>query len=310
MRIGLLTAHPSRSWHVDDLVRAARELDVEALPIDYRALAAAVGGGEESIRGADVELDRLDAVLVRAMPRGSLEQVVFRMDALHRLTEGGVRVVNPPRAIECAVDKYLALARVAAAGLAVPATRVAERSTEALVDFAELGGDVVVKPIFGAEGRGLVRVSDPELAARTFRAIEHVGAVIYQQVFIAHGGQDLRALVIGGRVVAAMRRSVPEGAPPGAWRTNVSQGGRAEPHELSAGEAALAVAAARAVGTEIAGVDLVRVGDGTEPLVLEVNSAPGWRALARASGVDVARAVLEHLLTPPPRAAEITSPSS
>ena len=109
------------------------------------------------------------------MPPGSLEQVVFRMDVLHRLGSSGKSCPQFAAGLETCIDKYLASARLEAAGLLVPATVVCQDADTAMEAFAELGGDVVVKPIFGSEGRGMVRVSDPELAWRTFRAIE--GAV-------------------------------------------------------------------------------------------------------------------------------------
>ena len=86
------------------------------------------------------------------MPPGSLEQVVFRMDALHRIAAAGVPVLNPPRAVEAAVDKYLTLALLEAAALPVPPTWAGQGATEALAAFDALGGDVVVKPLFGSEG--------------------------------------------------------------------------------------------------------------------------------------------------------------
>ena len=170
-----------------------------------------------------------DAVIVRTIPAGSLEQVVFRMDVLHAAAARGVRVVNPPRAVETCVDKYLTNVRLAAAGLPTPPTHVAQRADDAFEAFARLGGDVVVKPVFGAEGRGMQRVTDRELAWRTFRVLEQTGQVIYQQQFIDHPGHDLRVFVMGGKVRAAMRRS--SGTD---WRTNVAQGGTTERAELSA----------------------------------------------------------------------------
>ena len=110
------------------------------------------------------------------MPPGSLEQVVFRMDLLHRLQARGVRVLNPPRAVEICVDKYLATALLEAAGLRVPPTIVCQHADAALEAFEALGGDVVVKPLFGSEGRGMVRVTDPEMAWRTFRTLERTQA--------------------------------------------------------------------------------------------------------------------------------------
>src|SRR5688572_1660193 len=127
------------------------------------------------------------------MPAGSLEQVVFRMDLLQAASASGVKVLNPPRAVEVCVDKYLTNVRLLAAGLPVPETVACQRADDGLTAFGRLGGDVVVKPLFGAEGRGMVRVSDAELAWRTFRAIEQVGGVVYLQRFICHPGWDLRA---------------------------------------------------------------------------------------------------------------------
>src|SRR5262249_42188209 len=144
--------------------------------------------------------------IVRTMPPGSLEQVVFRMDLLHRAHARGQLVLNPPAALETCVDKYLASARLEAAGLPVPATRVCQDADTALEAFAALGGDVVVKPLFGSEGRGLLRITDPESAWRAFRTLERLQAVIYVQEFVHHPGWDLRAFVVGERVLAAMRR--------------------------------------------------------------------------------------------------------
>ncbi|HEX5273152.1 MAG TPA: RimK family alpha-L-glutamate ligase, partial [Gemmataceae bacterium] len=231
-----------------------------------------------------------DGVLVRTMPPGSLEQVVFRMDLLHRAQARGVRVLNPPRAVETCVDKYLASARLEAAGLPVPPTAVCQHADAALETFAALGGDVVVKPLFGSEGRGMVRVADPETAWRVFRTLERTQAVLYLQQFVRHPGWDLRAFVIGSRVLTAMRRHARDD-----WRTNVAQGGRAEPYRLSAAEEGLALRAAAAVGAPVAGIDLLPGPDG-ELYVIEVNAVPGWRALAPVTGVDVAAELVRFLV--------------
>jgi ribosomal protein S6--L-glutamate ligase len=286
MRIAILSA--GDGWHVRDLRRAATALGRAADAVDFRRLSAQVAcaaGGE-----ALSFLDDYDGVLVRTMPPGSLEQVVFRMDLLLGLQARGVRVLNPPRAVETCVDKYLATARLAASGLPVPPTIACQHADAALEAFAVLGGDVVVKPIFGSEGRGMVRVSDPELAWRTFRTLERTQGVLYLQQFIRHAGWDLRAFVLGGRVLAAMKRHSRND-----WRTNVAQGGTAEPVRLGLEEETLAVRAAEALGTPVAGVDLLR-GPGGEWYLIEVNAVPGWRALAPLTGVDVAAAIVRHLV--------------
>jgi RimK family alpha-L-glutamate ligase len=287
MHLAILST--GNGWHVADLVRAAAARGHHARPVDFRRLAAGVActssGRAEQVHVPE-PLAGFDAVLVRTMPPGSLEQVVFRMDVLHRLEARGVPVFNPARSLEICVDKYLATARLEAAGLRVPATVACQDAETAMAAFAALGGDVVVKPLFGSEGRGLVRVADAELAWRSFRTVERLQAVIYLQQFIRHPGWDLRVFVLAGRVLAAMRRFARDG-----WRTNVAQGGRAEKATPDAAAGRLALAAADAVGVIAGGVDLLP-GPGGEWYVLEVNAVPGWRALAPVTGVDVAAEVI------------------
>jgi ribosomal protein S6--L-glutamate ligase len=281
MRIALLSA--GAGWHVRDLQRAAARSGHEALAVDFRRVHAGVAHEPDALAG-------FEGVLVRTMPPGSLEQVVFRMDLLHRAQGRGAAVLNPPRAVETCVDKYLATANLQAAGLRGPPTVVCQHADAALEAFAALGGDVVVKPLFGSEGRGMVRVSDGEMAWRTFRTLERTQSVLYLQQFIRHPGWDLRVFVLGGRVLTAMRRFSN-----GDWRTNVAQGGRGEVARLDADEERLALRAAAVLGAAVAGVDLLRGPQG-EWYVLEVNAVPGWRALAPVTGVDVAAAVLDFLV--------------
>jgi RimK family alpha-L-glutamate ligase len=283
MRIALLSS--GAGWHVRDLLRAAAEAGHAAEAIDFRRVHAALPAWRSSLEG-------FDAVIVRTMPPGSLEQVVFRMDVLHRLEARGVRVLNPVRALEICIDKFLAAARFDAAGLPTPETVVCQDSEAALEAFDQLGGDVVVKPIFGSEGRGMLRVCNAELAWRTFRTIERTGGVLFLQRFVRHPGWDLRVFVLGGRVLAAMRRYASDD-----WRTNVAQGGRTERVTPTAEETRLALQAAHAVGTIAAGIDLLPTESGGY-VVLEANAVPGWRALAPTAGVDVAAAVIRETTGP------------
>src|SRR4051812_6688791 len=119
-------------WHVEDLRRAAALVGVELHAVSFPRLTGRVGVGPARVDAGEIDLDSVDGVLVRMMPPGTLEQVVFRMDALHRLEAMGMPLLNPPRAVEVAVDKYLALARLDAAGVPVPATWVGESAREAL----------------------------------------------------------------------------------------------------------------------------------------------------------------------------------
>ena len=274
-------------WHTDELVRALADRGHEGTVTPYEALVASAGC-VSSLRSGGVDLDRAPAVLARIIPAGSLEQIVYRVDALHRLEDRGVRVMNSPRAIERTVDKFYTTTLLEQVGLPTPETLVCESMDEALAGLRRLA-DVVVKPLFGSMGLGMVRVSDEDTAWRVFRAIEAVGGVFYLQQVVDHGGRDLRAFVVGERVIGAIeRRSA-------GWRTNVSRGGRAVPVELPAVWAELAVRAARAVEADYAGVDLLPGADGSV-YVLEVNGIPGWRGLQSATGIDVAAAIVGRLL--------------
>jgi RimK family alpha-L-glutamate ligase len=286
MKVAILGSRSG--WHEARLARAFRERGVEPLVAPITALAAGVADGIRLV-AADVRLDDCGAVIVRAIPGGSLEQVIFRVDALHRLARLGVAVVNSPRCVERTVDKYFTSTLLEDAGLPTPRTRVCERLDDALVAFEALGGDVVVKPLFGSEGRGIVRVSDPDLAYRTCRALELARSVFYLQEFVPHGGRDIRVFVVGGRLLAAMSRRA------AGWKTNVSQGARAEPLVLPDALARLAVEAAALLEADYAGVDLLQAEDG-RVLVIEVNGIPGWRGLQQTTDVDIAGAIAEHAI--------------
>jgi ribosomal protein S6--L-glutamate ligase len=279
----------TESWYVKDLRRAAGDRH-DVTPVTFRQLRSAVGEDGVSAASGDCDLRAADCVLVRTMPPGSLEQVVFRMDVLGRLHHDGLPIVNPPRAIEAAVDKFLTTAKLRQAGLLVPRTICCQTADDALTAFEQLGGDAVVKPLFGGEGRGITRINDEALALRAFNMLEQLGAVIYLQQFIPHHGYDLRLLVVGRRVLAARRRNHQD------WRTNVSRGAKMEPMELTAELAEMALRAADAVETPFAGVDLLPGTDG-RLYAIEVNAVPGWRALGRGLKVDVAELVLDFLET-------------
>jgi RimK family alpha-L-glutamate ligase len=244
--------------------------------------------GDVSVRTRELWLDGCDAVIVRGIPRGSLEQVIFRVDALHALVARGVRCVNGPHAIERTIDKFLASALLARAGVPTPRTIACERAEDALEAFKELGGDVIVKPLFGAMGAGMTRVDDADVAYRVFGALSLERAVYYLQEVLPHDGRDLRALVVGGRVPAAIAR-VGSG-----WRANLARGARAQATQLSAEQERLCLEAATVLGVDYAGVDLVRAADGRD-YVLELNGIPGWHGLQGATGFDVAAALVAHI---------------
>ena len=291
MRCAVLAS--ADSWYLRDLRRAAGDRHVVDC-VAFDRISATLDGPGHSLRAAlddaperrppVIDWNSYDAVLVRTMPPGSLEQVVFRMDALGRYQQQGGVVVNPPRAVEAAVDKYLTSARLQAAGLDTPRTWVGQHPDDALAAFHALGGDVVVKPLFGSEGRGILRVADPDLAVRVFKTLAQLHSILYLQEFIQHLGHDIRLLVIGDETYG-MRRFNPLD-----WRTNVSRGAVGEAFAPDERLIEMARCAASSVGAPIAGVDLLPARDG-RLLAIEVNAVPGWKALAQAVGVDIAERI-------------------
>ena len=289
----------SNSWYLRDLQRAAQQkqpLEIELNAVSFTQISARVepdSNASPAFLSNTHNLTTYDAVLVRTMPPGSLEQVIFRMNALTMLqyASDSTRqfipplILNSPRAIEMAVDKYLSLALLRQNSISVPRTHICQQADAAMHAYEQLGPDVVVKPLFGGEGRGITRVSDPALALRAFKMIEQLDGVIYQQEFIPHKGFDIRILVIGDNAFA-MRRVNPDD-----WRTNLSLGARAEAFEASSELIQLAHQAAKVVQAKIAGVDILITPDGT-PTVLEINAVPGWKGLAEATGKDIALEVL------------------
>jgi len=233
-------------------------------------------------------IDDLDALIIRPIGRGSLEELVFRMDMLYKLERQGLFMVNPPTSIEHCVDKYDILAILEDEGVPVPRTLATESVNEAIKAFNELGGDIVVKPIFGSRGQGATRVNDIDVADTIFKAITFHHGVIYMQEFVQHGYSDIRAFVIDNRVVASMRR-VAQG-----WKTNYSRGAKPAPARISKEFEDIAIKSANAVGCKVAGVDILEGPDG--PRIVDVNSQPGWKGLQAVTDVNIAEEIVKYVL--------------
>jgi ribosomal protein S6--L-glutamate ligase len=287
-------------WHADELCRALAERGHSGCVRPYERLVGRLRtSGDATLSCEQTMILGADAVLARFIPSGSLEQIIYRLDALHWIEEHGVPVMNSPRAIERSVDKFYTDARLREAGLPTPDTLVCERIDDAMPSIREMlatpsdEGEpaIVIKPIFGSMGHGIVRVTDPDVAFRVLQSLDQIRAVFYVQRVVESGGRDVRVFVVGGRVLGAIERR----AAGGDWRTNVSRGGSASAFDLPPAWAALALRAVAAIGADYAGVDLMPSKDG-RVFVLEVNGIPGWQGLQRATGIDVAGMVVDHLL--------------
>jgi tetrahydromethanopterin:alpha-L-glutamate ligase len=232
-----------------------------------------------------------DAVMVRTMSGGTFEAVTLRLGILHALRELGVPVWNDARAIERCVDKSTTSFLLAHAGIATPPTWAME-SREAAREIVrrEAGeGPLVLKPLFGSQGRGLRLIR----SADDLPAAEEVAGVYYLQRYIAAAQdgvfRDFRVFVSQGRTIAAMVRHAT------SWVTNVKRGGRPMAGVIGGEIKDLAVRAAAAVGAAFAGVDLILDADG-RPAVLEVNSMPAWAGLQKVTPIRIAAILAADLM--------------
>jgi len=286
--MGIIT-RDENGWCATKLQEAMKKQKITPVCFSFSQLVARVKYKPAASIGETNILRDLNALITRPIGRGSLEEVIFRMNLLYKLERLGMLIINPPSSIERSVDKYYALALLEEQGLPVPRTAVTESHKEALKCFGELGGDIVVKPLFGSRGVGSTRVSDPNIATRVFRTISFHHGVLYLQEFIPHGVSDVRAFVVGDRVIASMQRVA------GTWKTNVSLGAKPVPLQISAELEDLAVRTAKTIGCKVAGVDILEGPNG--PLIVELNSQPGWRGLQSVTKVNIADEIVHYVLS-------------
>ncbi|UCE95383.1 MAG: RimK family alpha-L-glutamate ligase [Candidatus Bathyarchaeota archaeon] len=287
MMIGILGRH-LEGWGTMQLRDSLEKHDIPFTLLGLANLAARVGYPLRADKNGPKDIADFTTLIIRPIGRGSLEEIIFRMDLLHTFERRGVLIVNPPRAIERCVDKYYALALLEENGMPVPRTMVTESEEEALKGLRELGGDVILKPLFGSQGVGSTRVFNEDVAARIFSSVRFHHGVLYLQEFIPHGDSDIRAFVVGNRVVAAMRRAG------SSWKTNVSQGAQPVAIQLDDELESLAIKAATIIDCKVAGVDILESRKG--PLIIEINSQPGWRGLQSVSKVNIADSIIEYVL--------------
>lgn len=273
-------------WHCEQLRSAFEKRNTDSAFITVGDIRCACGfekGGSSALNG-------YDALVIRGIPAGSLEQIIYRMDALYMLERRGMPCVNSPKSIEKTVDKYYTTALLEEAGLPVPKTICCEgKEEDILAALSQMGNDMVYKPIFGSCGNGLMRIKNGEDVQKLLKRIEEKGSVAYLQQFIPCSNSDIRAFVINGEVRAAMKRTGSD------WYANWSRGGKAEACTLSPYETQLALKAAAAVNADIAGVDIIRGDDGST-YVIEVNGCPGWQGLSTVTDADISGEIADFVL--------------
>jgi len=268
-------------------VEAAQQRGYEVEVIDYLRCHMRITTNTPQVVFLGRSLEEFDAVV----PRIGATHTFYGTAVVRQFQEAGVYTVNTSAAISRSRDKLRSLQILAGAGIDMPATGFghATRDVDGLLETVG-GAPLVVKLLEGTQGKGVVLAETRKSAESVIGAFRQLDANFIVQKFIAEaGGSDIRAFVVGNRVVAAMMRT----APPGEFRSNVHQGGTVQNIKLTPKERGLALRAARAMGLNVAGVDLIRSDDG--PLLLEINSSPGLQGIEAASGVDVAGEIIEFI---------------
>ena len=285
----ILVVSDQRDWHARQMEAAFTAAGANAERIDL----ADCGFDTCSPSGLSLPVlgSRLpEAVHVRTLSAGSFEATTKRLGVLHALTKLGVVVWNDARAIERCVDKSMTSFLLGQAGVPTPPTWTMESAEAAreLVEREVPRGPLVLKPLFGAQGKGLRLIRRPE----DLPAPEEIAGVYYLQRFQSNGAQDFadyRLFVLRGRVIGVMMRRA------STWITNIKQGGQPLAVAPDPKMERLATAAAEAVGAAIAGVDVLVTADGG-PTVLEVNRMPAWSGLQKVSNRKIAEAIASSLM--------------
>ncbi|UCD01566.1 MAG: RimK family alpha-L-glutamate ligase, partial [Promethearchaeota archaeon] len=228
------------------------------------------------------------AALVRGFGAAATQKIFFRLDILRAIEEYNVKLINSRESLEIASDKFLTSIFLDKYGIPTPKTMICEDPHNALEAFDELGGDCILKPLYGSKGIGITRLNERGFAENVIYSLGQLNQVFYLQEFVEHYNRDIRILVLGDKVIAGMYRVGD------SWKTNIYAGARAEPIDVTSDIEKLAIKAAKVTKTEIAGVDILESEMGF--IVLEVNSIPGFTALQKVSKINIAEEIVKYFL--------------
>jgi len=242
-----------------------------------------------SLNAGGIELDSLDALIVRDVGGGGTEDMSYRFDVLCNLEASGVLIVNSPKAIQTVANKYLTSFLFKKNGLPTPDTVLTTDPNKAL-SAVKQWGRAVIKPIFGYKGMDIHCLMDDAHSIEIMEKALDSRGVLYLQQFIPNPGRDIRVFIVNKRAVGAIYRT----APPGSWINNLSKGGSPDVCHISPEISRLACRAAEAVGTVYAGVDLIEAKDGLS--ILEVNGTPSGKGIYDACGVDVTHDIVRYVV--------------
>ena len=287
-KIGVVLTDPE-DWTAQAFVKNIEKRGATPVPINLATLSASLSSADFSLFNADVNELELDALIVRDVGISfALEQISFKFDLICHF-EYSIPVMNSSDAIQNAANKFLSFHRFQKAQLPIPRTTITSQLDVALKAIDEWGS-AVVKPIFGSQGKEIMKLesAQPDLKSE-LEAILNKRGVLYVQEFIPNPGRDIRVFVVGEKALGAMYRvSVAD-----SFVSNLSQGGTPVACTITEEMEQLAVRAAKSVGADFAGVDLIEGEEGL--LVLEVNGTPSGKGINQACGIDVTEKIVDRL---------------
>lgn len=286
MKIALLTRNPKLYSH-QRMIETAEARGHEIVPIDYLRCYMNITSRKPELRYKGEKLEGFDAVI----PRIAASHTFYGLAVLRQFEMMGVYPLNESVAIGRSRDKLRCLQLLARDGVGLPVTAFANSADHTNEVLEMVGGaPVVIKLLEGTQGIGVVLGETHKSAKSVIEAFHGVNVNILVQEFIEESeGRDVRAFVVGGKIVAAMERKGPEGD----FRSNLHRGGTAAITKLSAAEKNAALNASKSMALNVAGVDLLRSKHG--PVVMEVNSSPGLEGIEGASSKDVAGEIIRFL---------------
>ncbi len=287
MRVGILSRGP-KLYSTRRLKEACLQRGHEAVVLNPLSFSIEVAQGQPALFYRDKPLRSYDAVI----PRIGASITFFGTAVVRQFEQMGVYCVNPSTAISVSRDKLRSIQVLSRHRVGIPRTSFVRRRSAVLSAIDRMGGPpIIIKLLEGTQGIGVILAESRKVAEAIVETLQEVAKqnVLLQQFVKESKGRDIRAFVVGNRVVAAMRRVAQEGE----FRSNVHRGGRAEAIQLTPEYEQTAILAAQIMGLRVAGVDMLE-GD-TGPKIMEVNSSPGLEGIEGATGVDVASAVVQHI---------------
>ena len=284
----ILVLHGSKpSKNSREMVEAAEKLGHTVLAGPTSDVSSLISReGSRFWLGRD-EVNDFDLCFLRSFGSGSTEQATRRISMMEHMEVAGIKVINSTYPFRRSRDKYATQYTLQAAGLPIPKTFTTESLARAYEQTEEMK-PVIYKPILSSMGRGSMKFDDTDLAYNAYKMLDRLYHPLIIQGYIQNPGRDIRVFVIGDECVGAVYKYIPEGK----WKSNVAQGGKMVEEDMSPEIIELGFKAARAMGLDYCGVDIIESPEG--PVVLEVNAAPGWQGLNEATGKDVASLVVEY----------------